>query len=286
MPGNATVTRDEQQQRERAEREVAARVVRQRGEPRVMRRSPRAAARRLVASARANSPRSRPRRITSTRSDMPRISGSSEEIMITPPPACGELAGHAMHGGLRAHVDALGGLIEDQHARRARQPLGDAPPSAGCRPTGCAPPAPAPCALIDSRSIHSRVSAASRARLHQPRGASVARFGSATFAASEKSRMPPCDWRSSGTSAMPAAARVRREMDCAAVGARHPEQASAPARCARAHEAVDAEDLAAAQRERDVFELAGPPQVLDAQQLRAGRDLESWDTADRRAGPP
>ena len=40
-----------------------------------------------VACARVNSPRSRPRRITSTRSDMPRISGRSEEIMSTAPPA-------------------------------------------------------------------------------------------------------------------------------------------------------------------------------------------------------
>ena len=36
-----------------------------------------------------------------------------------------ELAGHRMNRRLGAHVDALGGFVENQHAGIARQPLGD-----------------------------------------------------------------------------------------------------------------------------------------------------------------
>ena len=43
---------------------------------------------------------------------------------------------------------------------------------------------------------------------------------------------------------------------------------------ARADQAVDAEDLAAPQRERDVLEFAGAAQVLDAQQSAPGVGLE------------
>ena len=55
----------------------------------------------------------RPSRMTTTRSDMPRISGSSDETMMTARPSRDELGHEAVHGGLGADVDALGRLVED-----------------------------------------------------------------------------------------------------------------------------------------------------------------------------
>ena len=47
----------------------------------------------------------------------------------------GQVGDDRVHLGLGLHVDALGRLVEDQHARLGRQPLGRARPSADCRRT-------------------------------------------------------------------------------------------------------------------------------------------------------
>ena len=87
-PGNATVTAASNASVSSANsRSRRATSDQLRSAPDIMRRSRRAAGFRCWPAARVNSPRSRPRRMTSTRSDMPRISGSSEEIRITPLPA-------------------------------------------------------------------------------------------------------------------------------------------------------------------------------------------------------
>ena len=67
----------------------------------------------------------RPSRMTMTRSDMPMISGISEDTMMTARPSRGKLAHEFVDGGLRADVDALGRLVEDDDLRLGRQPLGD-----------------------------------------------------------------------------------------------------------------------------------------------------------------
>ena len=84
------------------------------------------------------------------------------------------------------------------------------------------------------------------------------------LAAMENGRMLPWDWRSSGTSAMSAAPTHR-----AAIGALRAEQHLRELGAARAHQAVDAEDFPAPQRETDVFEFAGAAELLDAQQFVA-----------------
>ena len=58
-----------------------------------------------------------PSRITSTRSQMPMISGSSLEITTTPMPSLRQLVDDAVDLRLGADVDAAGRLVEDQHAR-------------------------------------------------------------------------------------------------------------------------------------------------------------------------
>ncbi len=70
-------------------------------------------------------PAIRPSRMTMTRSDMPMISGISEDTMMTARPARGQFAHEVVHGGLGADVDALGRLVQDDDLRLGRQPLGD-----------------------------------------------------------------------------------------------------------------------------------------------------------------
>ena len=55
---------------------------------------------------------------------MPRISGSSDEIIRIARPSRGQLAHQPVDLGLGADVDALRRLVEDQHARLRRQPAG------------------------------------------------------------------------------------------------------------------------------------------------------------------
>src|SRR5204863_1261403 len=85
--GKGECHREEQCERERGECHVTTRAV---GDAPDRDAHASLAARNrlsLVACARVKWPRSLPRRMTSTRSDMPMISGRSEEIMRTAPPA-------------------------------------------------------------------------------------------------------------------------------------------------------------------------------------------------------
>ena len=56
---------------------------------------------------------------------MPRISGSSDEIIRIVSPWAARCEIGAVDVGLRAHVDAVRGLVEDQDARLGREPLGE-----------------------------------------------------------------------------------------------------------------------------------------------------------------
>ena len=53
---------------------------------------------------------------------MPSISGSSDEIMRIAMPRAGQLAHQPVDLRLRADVDALRRLVEDDHRRLGRQP--------------------------------------------------------------------------------------------------------------------------------------------------------------------
>ena len=100
-----------------------------------------------------------PSRMTSTRSQMPMISGSSLEITMTPMSRLRELVDDPVDLRLGADVDAAGRLVEDQHLGADLEPAGRAAPSAGCRPRGCRPgPAGSP------PRMRSALNAAPRAR--------------------------------------------------------------------------------------------------------------------------
>ncbi len=89
---------------------------------------------------RRSRPTMRPSRMTMTRSDMPRISGSSEETMMTASPCAASSRHEVMDRGLGADVDALGRLVEDDDPRAWSPAIWRSPPSAGCRPTACPRP--------------------------------------------------------------------------------------------------------------------------------------------------
>ena len=82
--------------------------------------------------------RTRPRAITITRSAMPSTSGSSDET-ITIGEALGgtSSADEAVYRGLRADIDALGRLVEDQHLAAGSPATWRSRPSAGCRRRAC-----------------------------------------------------------------------------------------------------------------------------------------------------
>ena len=82
--------------------------------------------------------RSRPSRSTRMRSLTASSSGSSEEMTMTPLPASARSRIMSRISDLGADVDAGGGLVHDQHLRVGAEPLGDARPSAGCRPRAAA----------------------------------------------------------------------------------------------------------------------------------------------------
>src|SRR5688572_14697336 len=144
----------------------------------------------LVASARVNSPRNRPRRMTSTRSDMPRISGNSEEIRITPWPAQAYSLVTACTAALAPTSIPLVGSSRINTAGLRASHLASTtfcwfPPDRLC--TACEGPS----ALMPSAPIQCRANSVSRPAAYQPRGASAARFGSATLAPMENGRMLP-----------------------------------------------------------------------------------------------
>ena len=82
----------------------------------------------------ASSATIRPRRMTSTRWERPRISSSSDEIRMTPSPSAARLGDEVVDRALRADVDAARRLVRDHHARARTAACGRAVPSAGCRP--------------------------------------------------------------------------------------------------------------------------------------------------------
>ena len=81
-----------------------------------------ASTRSWVASSRVSMPAIVPPRITAMRSLMPRISGSSDEIIRIGQAALGELLHERVNFGFRANIDSLRRLIQDENLRRGRQP--------------------------------------------------------------------------------------------------------------------------------------------------------------------
>ena len=67
----------------------------------------------------------RPSHITTMRWDMRRISGNSDEIMMIDLPSRDEVVEQPVDLLLGAHVDAAGGLVEDEDVAVLEQPLAD-----------------------------------------------------------------------------------------------------------------------------------------------------------------
>ena len=157
----------------------------------------------------ASSPCIRPSRITTMRSASASTSGRSLDTTRHAEPRRRLAADDLVDLELGADVHALGRLVEQQHARPGRQPLGERRPSAGCRRSGCPADASTPAALMR----HSPASASASSPL-LGRGGSARRRprcarGSTRLWRSVRLKKRPCRWRSSGTSAMPARAACR-----------------------------------------------------------------------------
>ena len=97
--------------------------------------------------------------ITAMRSLMPRISGSSDEIIRMARPSRGQLAHQAVDLGLGAHVDALRRLVEDQHRGLRRQPARERHLLLVAAGEVCRPACRATAALIAKRSTNVPASA-------------------------------------------------------------------------------------------------------------------------------
>ena len=78
-----------------------------------------------VSASPSTSPVISPSRTTSTRSQRPISSGSSDEMTTMPTPLAREIAEDAVDLGLGADIDAAGRLVEEDDARIDRQHLGD-----------------------------------------------------------------------------------------------------------------------------------------------------------------
>ena len=144
-------------------------------------------------------PRSGRCRITATRSLMPRISGQFGRDHHDRQTALRQIAHDAVAFRLRAHIDTLRRLIEDQHLRLRRDPAGDRDLlliAAGKRATGASMPSvftpSAPPNLSASVAFRAEA-AADRPSIRDRRIASVA------LARTGSSPTTPCCRRSSGT---------------------------------------------------------------------------------------
>ena len=78
-----------------------------------------------LASWRVNSAVLQPSDKTTMRSAIAKISGSSDETMITPRPACGQFVDERVDLAFGIDVDSSGRLIKQEHPRLRGQPLGE-----------------------------------------------------------------------------------------------------------------------------------------------------------------
>ena len=202
-------------------------------------------------------------------------------------PAAGQLVDQPVDLGLGADVDAAGRLVQDQHARLARQPACRAPPSAGCRRRACAPAARSGAVMRDAR--------ADAARRRQPAlGAAIERSRSARPARARTSVTLSSTLRSSSSasllavlghqadagqrSASAGVAQRQRPADdadlAAAAAGRSPKSAARQLGAAGAHQPGEADDLAGAHAKLTVVDRAGgrrrrPPAATSPRTPRA-----------------
>ena len=144
------------------------------------------------------------------RSASARISGRSLDTTSTASPAARLRANHLVNLELRADVHALGRLVEQQHARPGRHPLGDDDLLliAAAQRIGQG---------IDAGRLDPPVAQQSRPRRgvhrrpHRSTSSPSVAFGITRLWRRSRLKSSPCRWRSSGTSTMPARAASRGE---------------------------------------------------------------------------
>ena len=210
--------------------------------------------------------------------------------MITPLPALRELAGHGMHRRLGADVDALGGLVEDQHARARAPATSRSRPSAGCRRTGRRRSVAGPCALIAQRVYPMVRQLRSRARGCTSRAArACARFGKRDIRG-DRERQDRALLLAILRHAAPCRRAARRpgaEVYASRDPARSGRTALARARCGprRPGRRCRGSRHGAPRTKRPRTRRARP-QILDAQQFLARRRFRAWGTAARPSVRP
>ena len=143
-----------------------------------------------------SSPAIVPSRMTRMRSLMPMTSGSSEEDHQDGGAGARQLAHQLVDPRLGADVDAARRLVEDQDLRAASPATWRARPSAGCRRSGSAPPAPgSPRAARRGGPDRGPMAPRSRSSAaHAPRERSASRALSRTDWG--RTSLPACDPRS------------------------------------------------------------------------------------------
>ena len=234
----------------------------------------------------STSPLIRPSRTTSTRSQRPISSGSSDETTTMPTPLAREVAQDAVDLGLGADVDAARRLVEEDHPRARPTASWRSRPSAGCRPTATRP----------ARRCR-RASGRAGRRAGSPARPRVSPIDRAATASRPGRDRAPRRWRRStdrGTRRRPCGPRRGRRCRCRCcrgrcrIGSGLPSSIDLAARAlvqpadalddlaaAGADQPGDAEDLALAQREGDVAE---PPCRRSGRAPRAassGRSLRA-----------
>ena len=172
----------------------------------------------------------------------------------------GQPAHQAVDLRLRADIDAARRLVEDHDLRASSTATSPAPPSAGCRPTGCRPACRSrPSGCRARRCARSRCGARRRCGSAGAE-AKAARLASEMFSVTENSSTRPERLRSSGTRKMPwsmASRGVRMAIvrpsrrSFAADRAVDAEDGAGELGAAGADQARHAEDLAAVQGKID-----------------------------------
>ena len=211
----------------------------------------------------------------------------------SPAPSAGELAHQAVDLGLGPHVDAARRLVEDEHARPGRQPLGRAPPSAGCRPRACRRPARCRGVRIANRvdavSREPRRSArrSTKPAAREPAAGWAARCSRAIVIGQHQALLLAVLGHIGRYRARIASAACRDADGLAVAGGSRPASGGSVPKIARASSVRPAptspampEDLARAQLERDrSSRAAGRAQPADLQHRRARLGLAPWGTA-------
>ena len=198
-----------------------------------------------------------------------------------PTPLARQVAQDAVDLGLGADVDAARRLVEEDDPRIDRQHLGDAPPSAGCRPTATRPDRRCWPHLRSSRSPSAfGLLGLRRSSMMPPRVATCSKRR-----APRRWRRSTCRGRGRRPCGPPTDRRCRRRCcrDSARWRSGLPSSTTSPRDLAfqpadalddlaapRADQAGEAEDLALAQLEGDVVKAAALGQVAHLEDASSG----------------